>query len=84
MNIPIFISFEVTDAETGYPYAIAWSLPNGQYKSVLVRPENDWLIDFETGNHNPDAPTMQDLLDQGQTVLDILKEWDQSKETTDF
>ncbi|MEJ2045145.1 MAG: hypothetical protein P8X89_17910 [Reinekea sp.] len=84
MNIPIFISFEVTDAETGYPYAIAWSLPNGQYKSVLVRPENDWLIDFETGNHNPDAPTMQDLLDQGQTVLDILKEWDHDFEDSEL
>ncbi len=80
MNIPTFIAFEVTDVETGYPYAIAWSLPDGQYKSVLVRPEEDWLIDFEMGNYNPDAPSLQDLLDQGQTVLDILKEWDQDFE----
>jgi hypothetical protein len=76
MNFPTFISFEVTDVETGYPYAIAWSLPDGQYKSVLVRPEEDWLIDFENGNHNPDAPPLQDLLDKGESVLDILKEWD--------
>jgi hypothetical protein len=76
MNFPIFISFEVTDIETGYPYAISWSLPDGQLKSVLVRPEEDWLIDFENGNFNPDAPSLQDLLDKGESVLDILKEWD--------
>lgn len=75
MNFPIFISFEVTDADHGYPYAIAWSLPDGQYKSVLVKPEDEWLIDYETTNHNPDAPPLQDLLDQGESVLDILKEW---------
>jgi len=80
MNIPSFISFEVTDIETGYPYAIAWSLPDGQYKSVLVRPEDDWLIDFEMGQFNPDAPALQDLLDKGQTVLDIIREWTQDFE----
>lgn len=76
MQIPTFIAFEVTDFENGYPYAVAWSLPDGQYKSVLIKPEDDWLIDFEMGQHNPDAPPLQDLLDQGQTVLEILKEWD--------
>ncbi len=76
MKFPTFISFEVTDVETGYPYAIAWSLPDGQYKSILVRPEDDWLIDFEMGQYNPDAPPLQDLLDKGESVLDILKEWD--------
>lgn len=76
MNIPTFIAFEVTDVENGYPYAIAWSLPDGQYKSVLVKPEDDWLIDYEMGQYNPDAPPLQDLLDKGESVLDILKEWD--------
>jgi hypothetical protein len=75
MNIPTFIAFEVTDVETGYPYAIAWSLPDGQYKTVLVRPEEDWLIDFEMGQYSPDAPPLQDLLDKGESVKDILKEW---------
>ena len=77
MIIPSFIAFEVTNIENGYPYGIAWSLPDGQYKSVLVRPEDDWLIDYETGSYNPDAPALQDLLDQGQSVLDILREWEQ-------
>ena len=75
MNIPTFIAFEVTDVEIGYPYAIAWSLPNGQYKSVLVKPEDEWLIDFEHGQYNPDAPPLQDLLDKGESVLDIVREW---------
>ncbi len=76
MNIPTFIAFEVTDIETGYPYAVAWSLPDGQFKSVLIRPEEEWLIDFETSQYSADAPSLQDLLDKGESVLDILKEWD--------
>ncbi|MDN3649337.1 hypothetical protein QWZ13_10480 [Reinekea marina] len=76
MNFPSFVSFEVTDVEHGYPYAIAWSLPDGQYKSVLVKPEPEWLIDWEAGNLPIDAPSMQDVIDKGETVVDILKEWD--------
>lgn len=76
MALPTFICFEVTDVENGYPYAVAWSLPDGQYKSVLICPEDDWLIDFEHGTYSPDAPPLQDLLDKGESVLDILKEWD--------
>lgn len=80
MSLPLFIAFEVTDVENGYPYAVAWSLPNGQYKSVLVKPEDDWLIDFEAGQFNPDAPPLQDLLDKGESVIDILKEWERDFE----
>ncbi len=84
MNLPTFIAFEVTDVETGYPYAVSWSLPDGQYKSVLIRPEDDWLIDFEMDQYNPDAPPLQDLLDKGETVRDILKEWDLDFETDEL
>ena len=75
MNLPSFVSFEVTDVENGYPYAIAWSLPDGQYKTVLVKPEQEWLIDWEAGNLPTDAPSLQDVIDKGETVVDILKEW---------
>ncbi|TXR53359.1 hypothetical protein [Reinekea thalattae] len=76
MNIPTFIAFEMTDIESGYPYAVSWSLKDGQYKTVLIRPEEEWLIDFETAQFNSDTPSVQDLLDKGESVLDILKEWD--------
>lgn len=76
MNMPSFISFEMTDVENGYPYAIAWSLPDGQYKSVLVKPDDEWLIDWEAGQHSLDAPSLQDVLDKGESVPDILREWD--------
>ncbi|MHA7879473.1 MAG: hypothetical protein ACX931_06770 [Saccharospirillum sp.] len=75
MELPIFLSFEVTDQEQGYPFAVAWSLPGGQYKSVLLKPEDDWLIDWESGNNSHGAPALQDLLERGETVLDVLKEW---------
>ncbi|MCH8531680.1 MAG: hypothetical protein LAT65_12590 [Saccharospirillum sp.] len=75
MDLPIFLAFEVTDQEQGYPYAVAWSLPNGLYKSVLLKPEDDWLIDWESGQNSHGAPALQDLLERGETVLDVLKEW---------
>lgn len=77
MELPTFLAFEVTDEDQGYPFAAAWSLPNGQYKSVLIQPEDEWLIDWESGQNAAGAPGLQDLRDRGETVLDILKEWGQ-------
>ncbi|GGX65386.1 hypothetical protein [Saccharospirillum salsuginis] len=75
MELPIFLAFEVTDEDQGYPFAVAWSLPEGQYKSVLIKPEDEWLIDWESGQNAAGAPSVQDLKERGETVLDILKEW---------
>lgn len=75
MDLPNFLAFEVTDHEQGYPYAVAWSLSDGQYKSVLLKPEDDWLIDWESGQNSHGAPALQDLMERGVTVLDVLKEW---------
>lgn len=75
MQLPVFIAFEVTDEDQGYPYSVAWSLKNGQYKSVLLKPEDAWLIDWDSGQNAAGAPPLQDLLDRGETVLDVLKEW---------
>lgn len=75
MELPIFLAFEVTDEDQGYPFSVAWSLPNGQYKAVLMKPEEEWLIDWESGQHAAGAPSVQDLQERGESVLDILKEW---------
>ncbi|MEX2321427.1 MAG: hypothetical protein WD668_08720 [Saccharospirillum sp.] len=75
MHLPVFIAFEVTDEDQGYPYSVAWSLNNGQYKSVLLKPEDAWLIDWDSGQNAAGAPPLQDLLDRGETVLDVIKEW---------
>lgn len=75
MHLPVFLAFEVTDEDQGYPYAVAWSLNNGQYKSVLLKPEDAWLIDWDSGQNAAGAPPLQDLLDRGETVLDVIKEW---------
>ncbi len=75
MELPIFLAFEVTDEDQGYPYSVAWSLPDGQYKAVLLKPEDDWLIDWESGQNSAGAPPLQDLLERGESVLDVLKEW---------
>lgn len=75
MHLPVFLAFEVTDEDQGYPYSVAWSLNNGQYKSVLLKPEDAWLIDWDSGQNAAGAPPLQDLLDRGETVLDVIKEW---------
>ncbi|MDB2448999.1 hypothetical protein N9W78_01775 [bacterium] len=75
MQLPSFLAFEVTDEDQGYPYAAAWTLPSGQYKSVLIQPEDDWLIDWESGRFTAGAPSLDDLRERGESVLDVLKEW---------
>lgn len=75
MHLPSFLAFEVTDEQQGYPYAVAWTLPSGQYKAVLLQPEDDWLIDWDNGQLSAGAPPLEDLRERGETVLDVLKEW---------
>lgn len=75
MKIPQYVAFELTDVEEGYPYAVAWSLADGQYKSVLIQPEDDWLIDYVSADTTFVFPGVQQLKDQGKTVVDIIKEW---------
>lgn len=79
MQLPSFLAFEVTDEDQGYPYAVAWTLPSGQYKAVLIQPEDDWLIDWDSGQYAAGAPSLDDLRERGESVLDVLKEW-----ATDF
>ncbi len=70
-RFPVFID---TDASTfddnGFPIAIAWSLPDGQLKSVLVIPDDEW-DPWENADPHID---LQHLFDQGITGADIVRE----------
>lgn len=74
MSLPLFLDIEVSSPEEEqYPIAIAWSLPDGQLKSVLVSPDDDW----EPWD-NADADTdVQYLMDQGMSGLDVIREMNQ-------
>ncbi|MDX1588794.1 MAG: hypothetical protein R3296_07630 [Oleiphilaceae bacterium] len=46
MRPPQFLKFEFDEAgQRLYPTAVAWSLENGQIKSVVLMPEPEWLPD---------------------------------------
>lgn len=68
---PQFIDIESSSYdEDSFPTCIAWSLPDGQIKNVLIMPDDDW---------NPqDCPlpeeTLQHLYDHGVSGIDIIRE----------
>lgn len=70
-ELPIFISLDVVDDHNRIiPVVISWSLPDGQIKSTLVRPEEHWQID-EIALSDVDSET---LLEQGATPAEIVTE----------
>jgi hypothetical protein len=70
-RFPLFIDIEASTAEeNGYPVAMSWSLPDGQLKSVLIIPDNDW-DPWENADAGLDV---QHLFDQGMTGADIIRE----------
>lgn len=70
-QLPIFISLDVVDDyHRVIPVAIAWSLPDGQIKSTLIRPDQHWEIDA-ISLANVDLDTM---FEQGATPAEIVTE----------
>lgn len=70
-KFPLFIDVEAsTSDEDGFPVAISWSLPDGQLKSVLIIPDDEWDPWEHTG-HDID---IQHLFDQGVSGPDIISE----------
>jgi len=68
---PIFISLDLTgNDEQGLPFAIAWSLPNGQIKSTLIIPDEEWDL-WEHGDPNVDIEQLQEM---GASTIEIMQE----------
>lgn len=71
MIYPVFIDIELsTPDEGGYPTSIVWSLKDGQMKSVIICPDDDWNP-WENTDGDVD---IQHLFDQGVTGPDIIRE----------
>lgn len=74
MPYPLFIDFEASSyEEDSYPIAVSWSLPDGQIKSVLIIPEDDWT-DWDPGNAMARGITREHLFEQGFSALDVIRE----------
>lgn len=72
MTIPVFIDIEASiNDKQGFPTAMCWSLTNGQMKSVLIIPEDEWLEEDEGYEQHTDVT---DLYNHGEAVLDIARE----------
>ncbi len=68
---PQFLDIESSSYdEDSFPICIAWSLPDGQIKNVLVMPDEDWN---PQGSHLP-YETLQHLYDHGVSGIDIIRE----------
>ncbi len=69
MNYPVFLDIEASCYdEAGFPLSLAWSLPDGRIKTVLVMPDEGWT---------PHATASVDLAhyyDQGASARDIVHE----------
>lgn len=71
MNYPVFLDIEASTPDEGqYPVAMTWSLPDGQLKSVLISPDDDWE---PWDNCDPEVD-VQYLMDQGASGLDVIRE----------
>jgi len=71
MHYPQFLDIEIsTPDEGGFPTSISWSLPDGQLKSVLIAPDDDW----EPWDNADPAVDIQHLLDQGVSGPDVIRE----------
>ncbi|MCP5160655.1 MAG: hypothetical protein H7A00_03155 [Hahellaceae bacterium] len=74
MNIPVFLDLEASSyEEDAFPLSIAWSLPDGRIKNVLVMPDETW-----NPRDNSSMPyDLQHYFDQGASVADIAREMNQ-------
>lgn len=74
MNHPLFIDIDASTAdENAYPTGVAWSLPDGRIKSVLIVPDDEWE---PWENCSPELD-VQHLMDQGVSGPDVIREINQ-------
>lgn len=78
-QFPIFIALDVVDDHRQIlPVAISWSMPDGQIKSTLIAPDEDWEIE-EIALGDLDLET---VIDQGATPAEIVTEMNLDFEDT--
>lgn len=77
MQFPHLLTMElVATDDLIIPIAIAWTLNDGQYKSVYIRPEDAWLEALQEQASAMDI-SPDHLIEQGQSTLDIARELEQ-------
>lgn len=73
MRFPSIIAFESVNDENPIPTAVAWTLPDGQFKSVLVKPAETWRSEIE--EHGAGfAREVTELDDRGENIVELARE----------
>jgi len=71
MTHPLFLDINASHSDdNAFPTSIAWSLPDGTIKSVIISPDSDW---DPWDNARPDLD-IQHLMDQGVSGPDVIRE----------
>lgn len=74
MEYPIIMALDGSSYEDrAFPIAAAWSLPNGEIKSTLIRPDEDWWDPDSNYQHDFDLDE-ETLHTQGLSAIQVAKE----------
>lgn len=74
MSYPQFIAIDGSSFEDhAHPVAIAWSLPDGQIKTTLIAPEDDW-DDWDISLQDLHGINPDTLYQLGETVWSVVRE----------
>lgn len=76
MNHPVFMTFEPSGYdEYSYPIAMAWTLHDGCYKGIYIKPEDHWR-DWDASTASLIGKTREELIQLGESGLDVIRELD--------
>lgn len=74
MQYPHFIAIDGSSwEEHAHPVAIAWSMADGQIKTTLIQPEDDW-DDWDIALGDLHGITPDTLYQRGETVWSVIRE----------
>ena len=76
MNHPPFMTIEASGfTDISYPVALSWILSDGSYKSIFIKPEDNWQ-EWDAGLESMLGKSRRDLLDTGESALEVIQELD--------
>ena len=74
MIYPQFIAIDPSSfEEAAHPVAIAWSLPDGQIKTTLIAPDDEW-DDWDISLQDLHGITQDTLYQRGETTWSVIRE----------
>tara|TARA_B100001109_G_scaffold94721_2_gene76972 strand:- start:29998 stop:30453 length:456 start_codon:yes stop_codon:yes gene_type:complete len=74
MSYPHFIAIDGSSwEEQAHPVAIAWSMADGQIKTTLIQPEDDW-DDWDIALQDLHGINPDTLYQLGETVWSVIRE----------